>query len=184
MSIVLFPHFIEIDRHFHLSKFISLALCRYIRHFVHNTFIKWPNDIFCNDKKICGILIENSIEESKINNSIIGIGLNVNQTDFKGDFSATSLHLETKNEFDLSEVLNDLIIYLNIELKRLVEGGYEETDKIYISLLYNYEKWRKYKDKRGVFEGKIIGLEKYGELIVLRKNNDVRTYGFKEISLV
>ena len=65
--------------------------------------VKWPNDILSANKKIGGILIENTVKGKKINNSIIGIGLNVNQEKFPDSLkNVTSLKKITNKEFDLS----------------------------------------------------------------------------------
>ena len=76
---------------------------------IPNISIKWPNDIYVNDKKISGILIENSISHDKIRKSIIGIGLNVNQKFFK-DLNATSLINVTGKKFNLKFFLSSFLV--------------------------------------------------------------------------
>ena len=87
---------ILISTQFVLSKIVSLSIVDFLMEMgVKDVKIKWPNDIYCGDKKIAGILIENTISEGKINNCIVGIGLNVNQVNFDSSIqNATSLKLE------------------------------------------------------------------------------------------
>ncbi len=82
LSLVLYPDFLPLEKNFLLSKTISLGIVNYLHAKTNHIKIKWPNDIYFQDKKIAGILIENSIKGSNINRSIIGIGLNLNQKDF------------------------------------------------------------------------------------------------------
>ena len=85
ISIVLFPSFIKPADQFHISMTISLGICDFLKRYIPGCSIKWPNDIYVNNDKIAGILIENFILGNKIENTIAGIGLNINQDKFSGD---------------------------------------------------------------------------------------------------
>jgi len=183
-SFVLFPEFLDVGRSFYLSKVVSLAICKTIRAYVKNTFIKWPNDIMCNDKKICGILIENSLILSKISTTIIGIGLNINQEKFIGNFEATSLLIETQKHYKLDHVFQELTAKINKEFQMLFNSKFNDIDMAYLSMLYNYDKWRRYKDKTGEFEAMIMGIGENGELILKKKYGMVQYYQFKEVTLL
>ena len=82
-SIVLYPHEIPIHEQFVLSEIASLSIKNILAKYTDGISVKWPNDIYWNDRKIAGILIENSLKKNEINYSIIGIGLNINQTIFR-----------------------------------------------------------------------------------------------------
>jgi BirA family biotin operon repressor/biotin-[acetyl-CoA-carboxylase] ligase len=86
-SVLLYPQHIAIDQQFILSQLVSVAILRTLNSFCAGFSIKWPNDIYFGDKKIGGILIENSLQGSKLNTSIVGIGLNINQKTFRSDAS-------------------------------------------------------------------------------------------------
>src|SRR5690606_22019676 len=97
---------IQLEHPFLISMVTSLAILKALQRFsISRLSIKWPNDILSEDKKICGILIESVIKQNSLSNTIIGVGLNVNQTDFKNLPKASSLKLITGNVFDLEEVL-------------------------------------------------------------------------------
>lgn len=85
MSVLLRPEGIAPSEQFLISQAVSVAIVRVLRHYLPEVRIKWPNDIYVGDRKICGILIENSITATKIIHSIVGIGLNVNQREFHSD---------------------------------------------------------------------------------------------------
>jgi BirA family biotin operon repressor/biotin-[acetyl-CoA-carboxylase] ligase len=85
ISIVLFPSMINPDDQFYISMIVSLGICDFLRRYIPVCSIKWPNDIYVNNDKIAGILIENSILGNQIENTIAGIGLNVNQDKFYSD---------------------------------------------------------------------------------------------------
>ena len=86
---------------------VSLAVFNTLKHFkIPEISIKWPNDIMSRSKKCCGILIENTIKGNLIDASIIGIGINVNEKQFKDLPLASSLRLATGNNFDISLVVN------------------------------------------------------------------------------
>jgi len=183
-SIILYPNFLKADQHFYISKFISIAICKFVKTYIPETYIKWPNDIFSNNKKICGILIENVIEQSNIKNSIIGIGLNVNQKSFIGDFIATSVFLEIDQKIDLKIAINKLILFLNNEYENLKKLKFKQIDNEYLKLLFRYRQWAYFKKENQTFEGKITGIAKYGELIIKKRNGETFQAGFKEVVFV
>ena len=96
MSIVLYPEFLHAGNQFLLSKFVSLAIVDFLSYYLENVTIKWPNDIYVGNKKIAGVLIENSLRGAFISSSVVGIGLNVNQTEFSSSIpNPTSLKNES-----------------------------------------------------------------------------------------
>ena len=106
MSFVFFPNNIPAENQFIISKAVSLSILDLLLKYKKNVKIKWPNDIYIDDKKIAGILIENSLRGSEISNSIIGIGLNINQTFFSNKLpNPTSLKLETNKNYKTEEIL-------------------------------------------------------------------------------
>ncbi|SFS61775.1 biotin--[acetyl-CoA-carboxylase] ligase [Sphingobacterium wenxiniae] len=99
-SLLLYPTDLQISQAFNLNIIVCLAIQQWLSQYTDNVRIKWPNDIYVNDRKICGVLIENQIANLKIKSSIIGIGININQRHFPEDLHqrATSLLLETLDQ--------------------------------------------------------------------------------------
>lgn len=180
-SIVLTDCHIEIENHFYLSKFVCIALCKYVRDYIPDTYIKWPNDIISNHNKISGILIENSVMQSQIKTSIIGIGLNVNQELFSKKTNATSLKLEIKDQLDLNDILQSMLTYFDNELQLLLDNNFKKLDRQYIDMLFRYNIWAQYKMKDHVFKGKIIDIAPTGELVMENEKGEILYFGFKEI---
>ena len=92
----------------YFNQWISNTICSFLKQFSANVKVKWPNDIILNNKKVCGILIENH-RTNGVMNSVIGIGINVNQTDFNHLPKAISLNIATDKKYDIEEILTDLM---------------------------------------------------------------------------
>ena len=123
-SLVLNPKRVAPSEAFVISKIVSLAICKYLESVIdEDVFIKWPNDIYVGEKKICGILIENQFKGNNFEYAIIGIGLNVNQTNFQNLPRVTSLFLESKKELDLKSVLTELLKSIEIFYLRFQREG-------------------------------------------------------------
>lgn len=116
LSIILLPSFLEIRHQFYLNIISSLAVADILEYYVKdNVKIKWPNDVYIGNNKICGILIQNNLQGQKIVNAVVGIGINVNQEKFHKDIpNPTSIKKETKDQVDL------------IELRALLFGSFEK----------------------------------------------------------
>ena len=182
-SFILFPEFLQIEKQFLLSKFVSLAIVDFLKSYTKKVKIKWPNDIYINDKKICGILIENSIIEDKISNSVIGIGLNINQTEFNKNIpNPTSLKLITGKNYKIETCLNELINFLNIRYQQLTKGKFDIINENYINNLYKFSVIHIFKKGNKKFKAKIVGISETGQLIIEDKNGFQSLYSFKEIS--
>ena len=109
ISIILFPSMIKPAEQFLLSMAVSLGICDFLDLYTTTISIKWPNDIYVNNDKIAGILIENSIMGDLIEHTIAGIGININQSKFLSDApNPVSLTNLTGGQFDLSQCLSQL----------------------------------------------------------------------------
>ncbi|MBN1142868.1 MAG: biotin--[acetyl-CoA-carboxylase] ligase [Bacteroidales bacterium] len=182
-SIILKPQSFPADMQFFLSMSISWGIAGFLETLVRPVQIKWPNDILINNKKVAGILIENTVSGMNLNTSVIGIGLNVNQDAFpEGITNATSLKLESDREFDLDHTLENLTGWLNTCLNSLYEEKYGVVKVNYLNRLWLLNKWANYSDAGGKFEGRITDVTDSGELMVLQRNGKIRNYGFKEIT--
>jgi BirA family biotin operon repressor/biotin-[acetyl-CoA-carboxylase] ligase len=177
---------LEIKHHKYLNFAISLAIYEVLStHKVNRLSIKWPNDILSVNKKICGILIENTIKGRKIHNSIIGIGLNVNQEKFPESLpNATSLKNSTHQIYDLDILLIAIIEKLQEKIKMLSLKQYEALETAYLNVLYKKNIPTMFKDSRDVlFMGIIIGISSLGNLQIELEDETVKEFGIKEVSL-
>ena len=134
---------LQIERQFMISMAVSLAIVKALKSLnVPNISIKWPNDILSANKKIGGILIENVLEGNYVKHSIIGIGLNVNETDFLKLPQASSLKLETGKTFFLEEVFQSIVISVFQNLKDLTQKNFEDIKLKYENELFQKRKFR------------------------------------------
>jgi BirA family biotin operon repressor/biotin-[acetyl-CoA-carboxylase] ligase len=182
-SIILKPSFLALGQQFFLSVVTTLGIYDFLKqHVEKHVSIKWPNDVLVADKKICGILIENHVQGAKINNTIVGIGLNINQRHFTSD-RATSLAIETNHEFTLEEQLHKLLEQIERRYLQLRNKKFSELKDDYMSYLY----WRNEKHLFTVsgknLEGTIKGVDESGRLIVFCEGRD-QFFGIKEISFI
>lgn len=172
---------LSVNRQFVLTQLVSLGMVDFLRKFGIEASIKWPNDIYVGDSKICGMLIENQLSGSSIKSSIIGIGLNVNQEAFSG-FSATSLKLVTGKQHIIQELIFSLIFTLNEMFKENLNRT-ARIDERYHENLYRRDEMSDYEDASGKFQGVIKGVSPEGRLIVLRDHKEY-LYELKEIRFV
>lgn len=182
LSIYLTPDNLSVVDQPALTHFISLSLIDFLRKIGISGKIKWPNDIYVNDQKIAGILIENSIRSSRISETIIGVGLNVNQTVFEG-VNATSIKRQSDQHYPLNDVLFSWIQEMNILWAELSKGNLEMLKSRYKQELYLLNQPAIYSDVTGEFEGIVRDVDDNGYLI-LEKDTERKKYDLKEIRLV
>lgn len=122
------------DNYQSLSLISAVSVFEVLHQFVPNLLIKWPNDLMINDKKICGILLESRIS-NKMEGLILGIGININNTDFDSSLNATSLKIETNKHYDLELILNSILSQIIYNIDLLKQG---KSHHIEIINKYNY----------------------------------------------
>lgn len=187
MSVLLLPDFINATEQFLISKVVSIAFAESVCEFVdlNRVKIKWPNDIYVDDYKIAGILIENNIRGTKISASVVGVGLNVNQEKFSESIpNPTSLKLVANKEFDLADVLSQVLMKLDFWYNELRNQNFEEIGKRYLDLMYRFNIEARFKDGTGEFIGRITGVNQYGMLCLVDDKDLARQYSFKEIEFL
>lgn len=184
MSVLLMPVMIEPDDQFIISRMLSLAVCDFLRRYIPVCCIKWPNDIYVNNDKIAGMLIENTLMEEKIQYSIAGIGLNINQEKFPAEVpNAVSLALLTGEKHDTGICLQQLASNLDYRYKQMQS----DPDKIkddYYCLLYRFNETYKFRDQDGIFNGRIVSISDSGKLKILRLPGEIREYSYKEVDFI
>ena len=186
-SFVVYPNYIKAENQFILNKIISLAVSDFVKEMLpkKEVRIKWPNDIYVENKKIAGILINNSINGTEICSSIIGIGLNINQTKFLSDApNPVSLKKLGRKNFNIDTCLIRVSDYLNFRFRQMMQNKINVLDKEYLSILYQYKKFANYKINDKIVHAKIVGLDQYGKLCL--KSKDLTSYccDFKEIVFI
>jgi BirA family biotin operon repressor/biotin-[acetyl-CoA-carboxylase] ligase len=185
ISIILYPSTIDPSDQFIISKVISLGICDFLKEFINNIYIKWPNDIYVDNDKIAGILIENTLMNDKIENTIVGIGLNLNQKIFRSDApNPVSLSLLTGKTYEITDCLKKLSGNLDRRYKLMLDKKYSELNSDYLLHLYRYREWHKYRDTNGIYTGRIISLTSSGLLQIEEQNGLAHDYSFKEVDFI
>ena len=169
---------VAVSQQFILTQIVSLSLTSLLKQFDLQAEIKWPNDIFVNGKKIAGVLIENQLRSTTIQRSIIGIGLNVNEVDFKG-FIATSIKSETGQYNTLDDVLYSFVHAFNKTWNTFI-NDFSFLDQEYHNQLYLRNVNARYQDDMGMFNGVLLGVQPSGRLLV-EKEGVLKNYDLKEI---
>lgn len=177
---------LETDEGFYISMATSLAIYNALTYFqIPKLAIKWPNDILSESQKICGILIESVIQNSKMTAAIIGIGLNVNQTEFEIGMNASSLKKITGIHLDLDEVMFQITNQLKKYSRLITDRSFDVLKTEYESLLFRKDKPSTFKKLNGdLFMGFIQGVSEDGKLNVLLEDEIIDAFDLKEIKLM
>ena len=184
-SFVVYPVFLEIRYQFLLSEITALALYDTLSSYTADLFIKWPNDIYWNNSKLCGTLIENDLTGAHINRSISGTGINLNQTLFKSNApNPISLRQITGLTYSRENILRQFMSHVVSYYELLREGKAEEISAKYNKHLYRRNGFFPYKDAKGTFYARIDNVEPSGKLILIDKNQSRREYLFKEVKFI
>ena len=175
MSVMLRPTDLPAIRQFEISQAVALAVVDLLeRLMIKDVKVKWPNDVYVGDKKICGILIENSLNGAMISRSIVGIGLNVNQTKFLSDAPnpVSIKQLTGEKEYDIIELANELIDNV---LKRLGKDNKAEYRQ---RLWRGKGEWAWQKADGLQFNAEIVEVLSDGRLVL---SNQPNPFAFKEV---
>lgn len=185
LSIILYPVSVLPEEQFLISMMVSLGLCDLLDNYSNINKIKWPNDIYAGDGKIAGILIENTIIGGNIGSTVVGTGLNVNQTDFTGNIpNPVSIKRITGKNADRDKVMHELLAALDKRYKQLLYGNRENLRDEYISRLYRFGEWHKFKSGKNSFSGRIAGVTASGKLRIEKRNSNVTEFGFREVDYI
>ncbi len=185
LSIVVSTRFLTVYQQFNLSVAVSLGcLDLYKKYAQDETKIKWPNDIFWNDRKAGGILIENVIKGNNWQWAVIGIGININQTEFQlnGVFPPVSLKQITGKEYDVITLANELYKKVMKRYNELQNNEYQKMLEEYNQYLFRLDKKVKLKKDNMVFEAAIKGVSPIGKLITI--DTIEREFDFDEVEWV
>lgn len=184
-SMVLMPKNLGLEKIFYLSKITALAVADFMdKMTVDHAEIKWPNDIYVNGKKIAGILIENNLSANRLKSTVIGVGININQCEFEKAMNATSLQLQSGEQYDLKLMLHEFLNSFSKYYQRLEQLDFKQIDAEYFHRLYLFNKVSNYHDSEGVFKGQIIGVAEDGKLQMKKQTGEKLSYDIKEVKFI
>ena len=179
---------------FVISQMASLAVVDLLGEHDIEAKIKWPNDIYVGDKKICGILIENAVSGKWISHSIVGIGLNINQRNFDVSIpnptSMTLSYPDKSEDFNLHDLLDEYMNILSGYIDRFchITGGYNRLNQLYLAQLWRRDEESEFIDNTTVpatkFTGTIRGISDVGHLLIKTKEGELKEFAFKDISYI
>ncbi len=182
-SLLLRPDFLPANRQFIISQITSLSVKETLETYTDSIHVKWPNDIYWKDRKICGMLIENDLAGAYVHTSVIGIGLNVNQLCFRSDApNPVSLAQVTGQQHDREEVLQRFLRLFFAYYIRLLQEDEAAIRQAYRAALYHGDGYYRYADKAGTFEASIEEVEPTGHILLRLRNGETRRYAFKEVA--
>lgn len=184
-STVIFPEFLEARRQFLISQVISLAIKEELDTYTTDISIKWPNDIYWKDKKICGMLIENDLTGTHISRSIAGIGININQEAFTSPApNPVSLKQITGQSYSPEQILASIMRRIK-DYYALLQTENESVNTLiadrYAGSLFRKDGFHRYTDANGKFLARLLRVEPDGRLILEDQIGTERTYLFKEV---
>lgn len=180
-SFLLQPRFVAVKDQFHLQRVVALGITDYLQtYFTDDLKIKWPNDILIKGKKLCGILIENQLSGAFLSQSVVGIGLNVNQKEFALP-AATSMALQGGREFDLVQELEKLLEQLEARYLQLKQHKEQQLIADYLQRMYWRDEIHVFFAHGEEFEGEIKGTNEMG-LLQIESREGVRTFDVKEVT--
>ena len=184
-SFVLYPTFLEARRQFILSQIVSLSIKEELDRWSDEITIKWPNDIYWRDKKICGILIENDLSGHFIGRSISGIGININQDEFHSDApNPVSLYQITGRTYKIEKILDEFTEAFG---KRYTDTFPTPSDRIhkeYIAALYRNDGVYPFYSDGNIFHASIADVELDGHLLLSTESGEKKRFAFKEVSFL
>lgn len=178
-TFLFYPDNLSVQNQVVLTWAMSLSAWETLAKINIEATIKWPNDILVGGKKIAGMLIENQLQGKEISVSIIGLGLNINQSNFQ-ELAATSIINELGVEFEIDYFLELLIMEMNRNFELIQRSDFSTLKRKYSEHLFRLNVESTYSDLNGEFTGKILGVNEQGQLLVFR-NGSVVDYGIKEI---
>lgn len=187
-SIILKPTFLSIQKQFFLYQVAALACHDALSQILYGSQIdikiKWPNDILINDKKVSGILTENVIQQDQVVNSVVGIGLNVNQLLFNSDIRATSLKLITGRDFEIKDILEILCCHFERYYLALRSAQFSSLTSGYLQRLYGLNEYRNFEIRGKVCNFKVKGLGETGLLVLVDRSGTQLQVDVKEVKWI
>jgi len=183
-SLILYPNFLSAAHYFYLSQTISLALREIVEnHTGQPVYVKWPNDIVLNNKKLAGILMEATWSGSKMQSAIAGMGINLNQISFQHP-NAISIRQVTGQSWDVDDCLVALLSSIDKYYLKLQSGNFSEISRLYRQHLFRIGQVGRYIFRGAEIEATITGVDETGRLKLISGTGERITCDLKEIGMV
>lgn len=171
---------------FAISEAVALAVVDFLEGYGVKAKIKWPNDIYVEDKKICGILVEHTVMGSNIMRTIAGMGININQREFLSDApNPVSMTQLTGLDHDLEEAVANLAKALEkriaaLRMPEILHGSFLDH------LWRKDKRYHKFYDRNSnePIRAKIIDVKANGLLTLETSEGDTREFAFKEVEFI
>lgn len=184
-SIILYPDMINPSEQFIISMAVSLGIYDFVSRHTGRSKVKWPNDIYVDNDKIAGILIESSTIGEKVFYMVVGIGLNINQDNFRSNApNPVSLRQITGKMYDTTSCLQEVAADLDLRYGQVLDGHRNTVKSDYMMNLYRYNEWTTFRDAEGSFAGMIKDVENDGRMIVETRSGKLKHYYFKEVEFI
>lgn len=185
MTIVVRPKGLAIESCYALSVASALALKESMQAFGLAASLKWPNDLYCNNCKLAGILLESDFEGTNVTQAFIGIGLNINQSEFyKMERRPTSMSIISGREFNILEVMHTIVNKFIVKYRKIANSDLSQLFDEYEKSLIGYSSPLLYRDAEGEFTAYVKGVERDGRIVLECSNGTLRRYWFKEVENV
>jgi BirA family biotin operon repressor/biotin-[acetyl-CoA-carboxylase] ligase len=185
-SLLLKPHFLSVGDQFDLNRAASLGVYDALQPILGDQLkIKWPNDIYYGDRKLGGMLIENTIQGGQLKDSVIGIGLNINQENFpSGASNATSVKQILQKDYDLTLLLSEICKYIEVYYLKLKAGQIDFVRNAYLSRLYWLNEVKRFESNDGIFNGTVKNVLPNGLLVIEDTNGRQLEFNLKELKFL
>jgi BirA family biotin operon repressor/biotin-[acetyl-CoA-carboxylase] ligase len=188
LSYIFYPEKISVRHSFYFNMWVSVTLLEVLQKYnITNASVKWPNDIYVRDKKIAGILIQNTLRLDSIKNCIVSIGFNINQEFFPGDIpNPTSMQLETGIIYNRKEIIDDIHFFLEnsyINLADHIKSG--KLYQRYSGNLFGKSAFQLFKKENGeIIKRKVSSVMEDGVLLLTDENGLTENYLFRQVEWV
>ncbi|WP_231496790.1 biotin--[acetyl-CoA-carboxylase] ligase [Prevotella sp. 10(H)] len=184
-SIVFYPDTIKASEQFIISQFVSLGVAECLQKYTKDISIKWPNDIYWQEKKICGILIENTLLGEYIGQSVVGIGININQEEFVSNApNPVSLKQITGTDFDLEIILENVRDKIFHYYREVKDRKISDVIDKYKKLLFRRKGYYLYNDGTHDFKARILDVQSDGMLVLETEDGTINKFAFKEVKYI
>jgi BirA family biotin operon repressor/biotin-[acetyl-CoA-carboxylase] ligase len=185
MSVMFNPDFLLVKKIYLISKAIALAIKDFLAEENIYAKIKWPNDIYVEEKKICGVLIENSLRGNVVLQSICGLGLNVNQEIFPKEIpNPVSMKQITGFTYSIDECRIKLCRQLEKRYLQIKDQNFNLINNDYLKSLHRFYEMETYEADSERFSARIIDVEDEGRLVIKKENGTILRFAFKEIKFL
>jgi len=185
MSVVFRPEFLPVKKIYLISKAIALAIKDFLAEEGIQAKIKWPNDIYIDEKKVCGVLIENSLRGSTVLQSVCGIGLNVNQLIFPAEIpNPVSMKMISGKTYSIDDCRIKLCRQLEKRYMQIKSQNFNLINNDYLKSLHRFYEMETYESGSEKFSARIIDVEDEGRLVIKKENGTILRFAFKEIKFL